>query len=191
MKALTSYSFSNPIFLGWILSLMITVHITFLPGILPKILEGFQLTGNAALNSAGLIISFYTGTSLLGNYFLSRLSSRIGLRRVITLSCLLGSLFQISLILASGVWSFTLIRMIQMGFIAVVFPLTISIFARDAGGKILGFLNSSRFVGGAVGPLMATSVLAYSNLLTLYTLIAGLTLGSLWAFLASGKNEKI
>jgi hypothetical protein len=75
--------------------------------------------------------------------------------------------------------------MIQTGFIAAVFPLTISIFARDVGGGMIGFLNSARFFGNALGPLMATSLLAYSNLLTLYIAIAAFTLVTLWAFLAS------
>jgi hypothetical protein len=78
--------------------------------------------------------------------------------------------------------------MIQTGFIAAIFPLTISVFARDVGGGMIGFLNSARFFGNALGPLMATSVLAYSNLLTLYIAIAGFTLVTLWAFLASKRG---
>jgi len=47
------------------------------------------------------------------------------------------------------------------------------------------FLKFGEIFGNALGPLMATSVLAYSNLLTLYIAIAGFTLVTLWAFLAS------
>jgi hypothetical protein len=43
----------------------------------------------------------------------------------------------------------------------------------------------------AVGPIMATTVLAYSNLLTLYLFIAGLTFGFLWAFMTSIKTREI
>jgi MFS family permease len=102
----------------------------------------------------------------------------------------LAALFQALLSFSKGVFSFTLIRMIQTGFIAAIFPLTLSIFARDIGGRTIGFLNSSRFVGMAVGPIMATSVLAYSNLLTLYLFIAGLTFGSLWAFMTSTRTRE-
>jgi MFS family permease len=151
-------------------------------------LEGFQLVGDIALKSAGFIIMSYTVTSIVGNYLLSRLSSKIGLKKVITVACLSGTLFQVLLILGQGVLSFMVIRMIQMGFIAAVFPLMFSIFARDVGGRMIGFLNSSRFIGSAMGSFMATSVLAYSNLLTLYILIAGLTISSLWAFLTSTKE---
>lgn len=180
--------FKKEILIGWTLSFIATIHLTFLPSVLPRILEDFQLMGEEALKSAGFIIVSYTVAAITGNYLLSRLSSKMGLKKVITIACLSGAGFQVLLILSGGILSFMVIRMIQMGFIAAIFPLAISIFARDAGGRTIGFLNSSRFAGGAVGPLMATSVLAYSNLLTLYILIAGLTLGSLWAFLASRKQ---
>jgi DHA1 family multidrug resistance protein-like MFS transporter len=173
---------------GWVLSLIATVQLTFLPSILPRILENFQLMEGAALNYAGIIIMSYTATAILGTYIFSRLSSKISLKKIITISCLSAAFFQVLLIISKGVWSFAVIRMIQTGFIAAIFPLTISIFARDVGGGMIGFLNSARFFGNAVGPLMATSVLAYSNLLTLYILIAGLTLSSLWAFVTSTKT---
>ncbi len=183
-------SYKKVILFGWALSLIVTIHLTFLPSILPKILEGFQLVGDAALNSAGTIIMAYTATAILGNHLLSRFSSKIGIKKVITIACLLAAFFQVLLIVSKGVLSFTVIRMIQTGFITAVFPLMVSIFARDIGGGTIGFLNSARFVGMAVGPIMATSVLAYSNLLTLYISIAGLTLCSLWAFLFSMKTQK-
>jgi DHA1 family multidrug resistance protein-like MFS transporter len=187
-KSISGAPFKKSLLFGWVLILMATVHLNFLPAILPRILEGFQLVGNIALNSAGTIIMSYTATAIVGNYLLSRLSSKIGLKKVITFACISAACFQVLLILGRGVLSFTLIRMIQTSFIAVVVPLTISIFARDAGGGMIGFLNSSRFAGGALGPFMATSVLAYSNLLTLYIFIAGLTIASLWAFLNSTKE---
>ena len=147
--------FKKEILIGWTLSFIATIHLTFLPSVLPRILEGFQLMGDVALKSAGFIIMSYTFTAISGNYLLSRLSSKIGLMKVITIACISGACFQVLLILSGGVLSFMVIRMIQMGFIAAVFPLTISIFARDAAGSTIGFLNSSRFAGSAVGPLMA------------------------------------
>jgi predicted MFS family arabinose efflux permease len=180
--------YKKGLLLGWALSLIATVQLTFLPSILPRILDGFGLIGGAALNFAGIIIMCYTATAILGTYIFSRFSSKIGLKKVIMVACLSAACFQVLLIVSNGVLSFTVIRMIQTGFIAAVFPLTISIFARDVGGGMLGFLNSARFFGNGLGPLMATSVLAYSNLLTLYVAIAGLTLVTLWAFLASKRG---
>jgi MFS transporter, DHA1 family, multidrug resistance protein len=181
-------TFKKGLFFGWALCFMATIHITFLPSIFPAVLSGFQLFGQQALQTAGFIIMAYTASAIVGNHLLSHFSSTLGLNRIIKLACLSSACFQIALILSRGLLSFTLLRMLQVGFIAVVIPLTFSIFAREVGGKKIGFLNSSRFVGAAVGPLMATSVLAYSNLLTLYLLIAGLTLAILWGFMVSVKE---
>lgn len=81
-----------------------------------------------------------------------------------------------------GTLDFIVIRMIQTGLIAGAIPLVISIFAVRQKGNVIGFLNSGRFAGTALGPIMATSVLAISNLPTLYLLISGLTLLALLAF---------
>jgi DHA1 family multidrug resistance protein-like MFS transporter len=184
-KSYSDIPFKKSFFWGCGLILIATLHLTFLPSILPHILEGFELTEPMRLKSAGFIIMSYTVTAILGNYLLSRIASKMELRKIITIACVLAALFQALLILSKGVFSFTLIRMMQTGFIASIFPLIISIFARDIGGRMIGFLNSSRFLGMAIGPIMATSILAYSNLLTLYLFIAALTFGSLWAFMTS------
>jgi MFS family permease len=188
-----SYSdtpFNKSLFWSWNLILIATLHLTFMPSILPEILGTFRLTEDIALKYAGFIIMSYTATAILGNYSLSRLSSKIGLKKVITIACILAGGSQLLLIFNKGIFSFIIIRMIQTGFIAAVIPLVFSIFARDVSGRMIGFLNSARFVGAAVGPFMATSVLAYSNLLILYLLIAGLTFGSLWTFMAFIKPKE-
>jgi MFS family permease len=95
--------------------------------------------------------------------------------------------FQAVMYFGNGVFSFTLIRMLQMGVIAAVFPMILAVFASGVGGGTLGFLNSARFAGNAIGPFMATFVVAYSNLLTLYLIITGLTLVALTAFLQATK----
>jgi len=104
---------------------------------------------------------------------------------LVATACLSAAALQVLLYFSAGVWSFTLIRVLQTGMIAAVFPLVISTFVGEAGGATLGFLNSARFVGNALGPMMATTILAYFNLLTLYLTIAGLTVALLGAFLAS------
>jgi len=168
---------------GWLLSLVATVHLTFLPSILPDILKTFGWVEEAALNLAGIVIMSYTATAILGTYLLSRLSSKTALRKIITVACLAAALGQVLLFFSEGVVSFMVIRMIQTGFIAGVFPLIIAFFAQDVGGGMIGFLNSARFFGVAFGPLVATSLLAYAGLLPLYGFIAACTLISLGMFL--------
>jgi len=54
---------------GWVLSLIATVQLTFLPSILPRILENFQLMEGAALNYAGIIIMSYSSSTVSKNEF--------------------------------------------------------------------------------------------------------------------------
>ena len=170
---------------GWALGIVGTIHLTFLPSILPHILEGFHLTEEAAVTTAGEIMMAYTATAILGNYLVATFSGKVSLGRLITISCLSAAALQALLYFSPGIYSFTAIRMLQTGMIAALFPLVITTFAGDARGSTLGFLNSARFVGNSLGPLLATSIVAHFDLLTLYLTISGLTLVVLFAFLAT------
>ncbi len=173
------------IFWGWVLTIVGTIHLTFLPSILPQLLEGFQLTGDVAVSAAGTIMMVYMASAIAGNYLIVRLSTRWGTARMITVSCLSAGLMQVLLYYADGVVVFTLVRLVQTAAIAAVSTLVISSFVSQARGSTLGFLNSARFVGNAIGPMMATTILAHSGVLALYLTIAGLTLAAWWAFLRS------
>jgi MFS transporter, DHA1 family, multidrug resistance protein len=182
-------NFNQGVLWGWALSLIATIHLTFLPSILPHVLEQFNLVGESALKSAGFIMMGYTATAIIGNYVISRLTAMARLKRVIAILCLSAAFFQLLLFFAGGVISFAAIRMLQTGVVAVVIPLVMASFASELGGTGIGFLNSARFTGNGVGPLMATFVLAGSNLLTLYLLIATLTVLFVLAFwITSGKR---
>jgi MFS family permease len=173
---------------GWALGIVGTIHLTFLPSILPHILEGFHLTEEAAVTTAGEIMMAYTATAILGNYLVATFSGKVSLGRLITISCLSAAALQALLYFSPGIYSFTAIRMLQTGMIAALFPLVITTFAGDARGSTLGFLNSARFVGNSLGPLLATSIVAHFDLLTLYLTISGLTLAVLCAFLAARRK---
>ncbi len=186
-------SLKQGIFWAWILALIATIHITYLPSILPHILEGFQLTEESALGSAGIIMTAYTITAILGNFLINNFIPRTKLRQIILYIGVSAALLQAMIYFTNGVISFTVIRMLQTGVVAAVFPMILSVFAAQVGGGTLGFLNSARFAGNAIGPLMATWVLAYSNLLTLYVTISVLTIVPLTGFLAGtniGQEEK-
>ena len=173
---------SRGILWGWALILIATIHLNFLPSILPHILDGFGLAGESALKSAGFIMMGYTVTAIVGSYSISRLTPTGKLAGVIAVVCLAAALFQALLFFSQGVVSFTVIRMLQTGVIAAVLPLVMANFASGLGGAGIGFLNSARFAGMGVGPLMATTVLAGSSLFTLYMLISVLTMGTVLAF---------
>jgi MFS family permease len=168
--------------MGWLLSFIVMVQLMFLPSVLPNVFERFNLGKDIALKWAGVVIMFYTATATFGTYFWPKFSRRVGIRKMILFIVLLGSVFQALLSFGTGPIDFIVIRMIQTGLIAGAIPLVISIFAVKQKGNVIGFLNSGRFAGSALGPIMATSVLAVSNLPNLYLLISGLTLLALFAF---------
>ena len=182
-------AFNRGVLWGWTLSFIATIHLTFLPSILPHVLEGFDLVGENALKSAGFIMMGYTATALIGNYVISRLTPRAKLKGVIAVLCLTSAFLQLLLFFSGGVIGFAAVRMLQTGVIAAVIPLVMANFASELGGTGIGFLNSARFAGNGFGPLMATSVVAGSNLLTLYLLISISTVGSVLAFLIIDKKK--
>ena len=71
------------IFWGWMLGLIATVHITYLPSILPHILETFQLKEERAVSYAGIIMTAYTITAILGNFMINSFVPRTKLRQII------------------------------------------------------------------------------------------------------------
>jgi MFS transporter, DHA1 family, multidrug resistance protein len=174
---------------GWGLSFIATINLTFLPSILPHVLAGFDLVGESALKSAGFIMMGYTATAIIGNYLIARLTTRVKLKGLIAVLCLTSAFLQLLLYFAGGVVSFAAIRMLQTGVIAAVIPLVMTNFAAELGGTGIGFLNSARFAGNGFGPMMATAVLAGSNLLTLYLLIAAMTVGAVLAFWVTGRKR--
>jgi MFS family permease len=140
------------------------------------------LTGEVAVGAAGTIMMLYMGSAILGNYLLVRLVGRWGVSRLIAVACLAATAMQLLLYFSRDAYGFTLVRMLQTAAISAVFPLVVSSFVGTARGATLGFLNSARFTGNAIGPMMATAILAHADVLTLYLAIAGLTLAAWWGF---------
>ena len=131
---------------------------------------------------AGLVVMFYTATAMIGTYLLCRMAAKIGNERMIISAVILGIVLQSLLALSPGIISFVGIRMLQTGIIASILPLVFSIFSSDLDGKVIGFLNSGRFGGNAMGPMIGTSVLAVSSLSWLYLSISGMSLLALLSF---------
>jgi len=96
----------------------------------------------------------------------------------------------ISLALSRGIVDFTVLWMIQTGVVAAIIPLVISMFVSESRGGVIGFLNAARFTGGAVGLMIATSILAVSSLPILYMSLSFLALLALLGFKAFfGKRD--
>lgn len=170
------------VFIGWMICFTAQIQLMFLPSVFPNVFEKFQIEKTLALKLAGTVVMLYTITALIGTYLWSWLSRKVGLHRMITFLFALGIFLQGLLIVSRGVVDFTLIRMIQTGLVAATLPLTFSLFVTMPKGGIIGFLNSARFAGNALGPMIATSVLAFSSLGVLYLSISALSLLALIGF---------
>ena len=178
------------LWLAWGVSLVGTVHIVFLPSILPLILRDFDVPEGERLVTAGIVVFAYGVSAAAGSYGFSRLTNRIPVHRLV-LGCALGaSVLQVLLILGVGPVTFTLIRMLQAALAAGIFPLLlVQVASRSHGGSI-GFINTARFAGNAVGPVIATFVLANSNLLTLYVILGtGLAAMETCHYLGQARNR--
>lgn len=167
---------------GWLICFVAVIQLTFLPTVLPYVFKTFNIEQTAVIKLAGIVVMLYMTTSMIGTYVWSRLSRRIGQYKMITFLLTLGVIFQALLAFSHGITDFAVIRMLQTGMVAATFPLTISLFAGESKGGVIGLLNSARFAGNAMGPMIATSILAYSNLTTLHFSIAGITLLALLGF---------
>jgi MFS family permease len=162
------------LWLVWAVSFAGTMQIVFLPSILPTILQGFGVAESARVATAGGIVFAYGASAAAGSYGISRLASRFPTPRLLLLAAGGASLGQLLLALgAAGPVSFTLIRMAQTACAAGIFPLVLAQVATDGRGRSLGFVNAARFAGNAAGPIVATFILAHSDLLTLCLVLAG------------------
>jgi predicted MFS family arabinose efflux permease len=110
----------------------------------------------------------YTATAMAGTFLLCRLASRVTIHRLIITVAIVGTILQFLLTVTPGVTSFVAVRMLQTAMIAAVVPLVFSSFTSGVDGRVMGFLNSSRFAGNALGPMIGTSILAFSSLNWLY-----------------------
>ena len=154
----------------------------FLPSVLPNVFRGFNMEESMAVESAGLVVMLYTATAMAGTFLMCRLASRVTSYRLIINVSILGTVLQFLLSVSPGIASFVAVRMLQTAMIAAVVPLVFSSFASDLDGRVIGFLNSSRFAGNALGPMIATSVLAFSSLNWLYLSIGSMGLLALVSY---------
>ncbi len=168
------------VWMAWLVSLVATMHIVFLPSVLPTILRDFDVPEPQQLVMAGTIVFAYGLSAAAGSYGFSRLAGRIPPHHLIFVAALSAALCQVFLIAGAEPVTFTLIRMAQTAFAAGIFPLVLAQVAARSQGKTIGLINTARFAGNALGPVVATFTLAHSSLFTLYLLLAvGLALTAL------------
>jgi MFS family permease len=149
-----------------------SVQVFFLTAVLPQILPPLGVASEDTLEIGGLII-FASGVgAALGSLAAPRLADLIGERRTIASFLAFSSGLLALLALTPNVWSFGLVRSLQVLCVAPVFPLAVARIVQRAGGEAIGLVNSARIGAAFVGPVAATTLLTWTTPGVLYALLA-------------------
>ncbi len=153
-----------------------STQVFFLTSILPQILPPLGVPPESTLEIGGFLILTTGVAASLGAMAAPRLADLLGDRRAVRWFLVGSSVFLASLTAAGNVWSFGLLRFLQVLCIAPVFPLSVAAIAQRASGEAIGFVNSARIGAAFIGPVLATTLLSSMPPAAVYLVLAGLGL---------------
>jgi len=153
-----------------------STQVFFLTAILPQILPALGVAPDHTLEAAGLLLLTTGAAAAVGAMIAPRIGEIVGDRRTIVWFLAASSVGLAALALASNLWSFGILRFLQVLCIAPVFPLSVAAIAQRASGTAIGIVNSSRIAAGFLGPVIATTLLAWMPPGALYLVLAGMGL---------------
>jgi MFS family permease len=137
-------------------------QVFFLAAILPQVLPRLGVSRESMLEVGGLVLLADGLAMALGSMAAPRVAEAFGDRRVVSWLLIGSSACLALLALAGNVWLFVLVRFAQVLCIAPVFPLAVAAIAHRASGETIGFLNSARIGAQFIGPVFATTLLAWA-----------------------------
>jgi MFS family permease len=153
-----------------------STQVFFLTAILPQILTPLGVDPSMTLEIGGLLIAATGAAAAVGAMMAPRLGEIVGDRRTIVWFLVASSLGLAALAAAPGIWSFGALRFLQVLCIAPVFPLSVAAIAHRASGTAIGIVNSSRIAAAFLGPVIATTLLAWMPPGAVYLVLAGMGL---------------
>lgn len=156
-----------------------STQLFFLAPVLPQVLPGLGVEVEDTLEVGGVVIFVSSAAAALGAFAAPVLVKLAAERRLLTVLLVTSSVFMAALGIAASVWSYTLVRFLQVLCIAPVFPIVVAHVAQHGGGNEIGLINSARIAAAFLGPVMATSVLAWTSPVAVYLSIAALGLACL------------
>ncbi|HEY7519029.1 MAG TPA: MFS transporter [Methylomirabilota bacterium] len=171
-----------------------SAQVFFLASILPQILPPLGVPDDRMLEIGGVLMFASGVAAALGSMLASRLADLLPERRLIPGLLALSSLFVLALAAVRSVWPFGALRFVQVACIAPVFPIVVARVAQSAGGRAIGVINSARIGAAFLGPVIATSLLAWTSMPVVYTALAlmGLACVPLAAWsLAAGREGRV
>jgi len=164
------------------------IHVFFLPAILPQVLPPLGVAPARTLEVGGLLLFASGVAAALGAVIAPRLGD-LGTDRLVIVALLAGSsLCLAALTVAGSVWTYGLLRFLQVLCITPVFPLVVARIAQHATGQAIGAINSARIGAGFVGPVVATTMLAWAPASVVYVVVAAMGLACAPLALAGGQR---
>ena len=156
-----------------------SIQVFFLTAILPQVLHGLGVVPARMLEVGGLVIFASGAAAALGSLAAPRLAMAMSERRLIAVLLVGSSAGVAALALAGSAWSYGTVRFLQVLLIAPLFPIVVGRVAHSAGGTAIGVINSARIGAAFVGPVVATSLIAWTSPAVVYLVLAAAGLACL------------
>jgi len=156
-----------------------STQIFFLTAILPQVLPPLGVDPARTLEVGGFVIFASGAAAALGSIVAPRLGEVWPERRLVPLLLVASSLSVAALALVHSVWLYGALRFLQVLFIAPIFPIVVSRITQSAGGEAIGLINSARIGAAFLGPVIATTMLAWTSPAVLYVVLAAIGLSCL------------
>jgi len=164
-------------------------QITFLPPLLPRVLEGLGVPASEGPFAAGTIVAVYGIAAAAGGVVFGRLARRVDTGRLLGATVLVASACALLLGRMDTVASFTACRCLQTFTVSSVFPVVAEAAAGGSGGAVvLGAVNAARLLSTSVGPLAAGVIYGAFGETTIYEVVAASSLVALGAYLVSRRS---
>ncbi len=149
-----------------------STQVFFLTSILPQVLPGLGVSAEAILDAGGVLMFVSGVAAALGSVATPRLGEVMAERRLLVTLLVVSSCLLAALAPLGSVWSYGVVRFLQVLCVAPVFPIVVARIAQHAGGSAIGIINSARIGAAFVGPVVATTLLAWAPLWALYVVLA-------------------
>jgi MFS family permease len=149
-----------------------STQVFFLIAVLPQILPALGVAAADTLEFGGVLIFVSGVAAALGAMLTPRLVELVPVRRLIPALLVAASALCLLLATAGSVALYAALRFLQVLCLAPVFPIVVSRVAQRAGGEAIGLINSARIGAAFAGPVLATSILAWTSPVGLYLALA-------------------
>ena len=145
-----------------------SLQVLFLTAILPDVLPALGVDRSRTLEAGGVVLFVSGVAAALGSLVAPRLAEAVPEQRLIPALLGASSVLLVAFGLAGSVWTFGALRFLQVLCVAPVFPIVIARVAHRLGGRAIGIINSARIGAAFIGPVVATTLLAWASASLVY-----------------------